>query len=105
MPMLIALFIVALVSLAKPFRNLALGLLMLAGAVGIGLSVILWRFWNDCRNGIAFASGRDELHRESEDLRRVEATFNRFSQNFGEPILLRPPVTTRGKESRSRRSE
>lgn len=105
MPMLIALFIIALVALTKPLRSMALGLLLLAGAACIGISVIFWRFWNDCRNAIAFASGRDERHNEGEGLHHVERTFNKFSQNFGEPILLRPPVAPRRKESRNRRSD
>lgn len=105
MPTLIVLFIVALITLTKPFRGVALGLLLLLGAICIGITAILWRFWIDCRNGITFALGHDDLRRHAEEIRRVNVTFNKFTQNLGEPIPVRPQLAMRGRESRSRRPD
>lgn len=105
MPMLIALLIAALAALGKPFRGLALGLFMLMGAVCLGIGVILWRFWIDCGSAVAHACGRDAGHAPDEEPRRSESTPDAFSPRFGEPIPLRTPFATHGKESRRRRPD
>lgn len=105
MPMLIALFIVALVTVTKPFRGLASGSLVLAGVVCIGIVAILWRFWIDLSRAIASAWGRAAIHDRDEESHHTEIALNTSSPRLGELIPLRLPVPVRGKLSRSRRPD
>lgn len=105
MPILIVLSAAVLLSLTKPFRGLAFGLLLLAAAVCFGIAMILWRLWMDCKHAISFALGRDNVYREEEATQRFHATFHPVSQSLGEPIPLRLPAPRHGKGSRGDRAD
>lgn len=105
MPIFIALSVIALLSLSRPFRGLAVGLLLLGTAVSVGIAMILWRFWMDCKNVGAYALGRENVRREEESAHRFHTTFSDLSQSLGDSIPLRLSVQKRGKGSRAGQSD
>lgn len=104
MPILIALSVVALISLTKPFRGLAFGLLLLVAAVCFGIAMILWRFWLDCRNAIMLSLGCEDPYRKEEETQHFRVIFNNLPQGPGVPVPLRLPAPKRGKGSHTEAS-
>ena len=101
MPILVAIFAIALITLARPFRALALGLLLLAAGTCFGVAMLLWHFWINCRNGVLFALGRKVPHSEDEESLRIPAHFSNLSQGLDHPVPLRLPAPRRGKGPRA----
>ena len=98
---LIAISVIALISLTKPFRWLVIGLLLLSAGICFGIAMILWHFWMNCKNAITSALDRGNLHRDKEAAHRFRVTLGNLPQSPGDPIPLRIPAPMHDKGSRT----